>query len=145
MITQQRYFIIIGLLFSLLSCQQTEQASNSNAIEGFQKVVSDSLWEKHFEDCHLLVALTWHPAEDGDLAEAKRNVPELHEKTVKLYQAQLPSTYQNFEKPITDLYKSVEKLNTDWNTISKDSVSLVESLKLIHDQMHVLTRLKSGS
>ena len=67
------------------------------------------IWED-LERFHQAIALTFHPAEDGDFEPVKNDSKELVEAAEKLSSSKLPSYFDKNENLKNELYTILEKL-----------------------------------
>ncbi len=98
----------------------------------FSSFVQIDVWEE-LEVFHQAIALTFHPAEDGDFEPVKNDSDELVEAAENLLNSKLPAY---FEKNETQKFKN-ELQNTLQKLVkqSKDLHTLVQEKKMTDQQL----------
>lgn len=95
------------------------------------------------KDFHLVMAQTFHPAEEGNLKPIRERSGEMLEKAKKVQTSPIPASFDKAEirLAINDLVKGAETLHkTALKKKSKDA-ELVKQLTALHDVFHTIQGL----
>ncbi len=94
-------------------------------------------WMKAKEDFHMALALTFHPAEDGDLQPLKDDYKSLVELSSEWRRMPLPQNYKN--SALGDNLIQLHNLSKDISELIKENKEeslLMEAIIKLHDQYH---------
>lgn len=134
-------FLSIALVFGFIAFTSFSQ----------KKLIQIDVWEE-LEAFHLSIALTFHPAEDGDFEPVKNDSDELVEAAEKLSISKLPAYFEKpeNEKLKIELQTAVEKLlkkaNELHNLVKKEKATdteLLAELNTLHSIYHHIEDLNS--
>lgn len=137
-----RYNIIFRLMLLgltgifLFSCnnQSTTQETSST-----DQAAIETEWDKLKEDYHMVMAETFHPAEEGDLEPINTKYQELAKKAQIWAQAALPAKYDttNLAENLQILAKASKDIGYVIEAESSDE-EITAALFKLHDQFHLI-------
>lgn len=133
----------VGALWNVVNwdvvSEKYEMALNNPLLKTIEK---DSWME--LRDFHKVMAQTFHPMEEGDLAPIKSRSGELLEKANLLSSNEAPASFRTpeIQKAISDLVKGSAQLHKLVGKKKKDA-QIKESLTQLHDIFHVIQGLCS--
>lgn len=116
----------------------------------FSSFIQIDIWQE-LEVFHQAIALTFHPAEDGDFEPVRNDSDELLEAAEKLSISKLPVYFDKSENEIlkNELQITVEKLvkqSKDLHSLVEKKVSdgiLLEELGNLHKTYHHIEELNN--
>lgn len=107
----------------------------------FLKVIEKDAW-KELKDFHMVMAQTFHPAEEGKFEAIKERSGELLAKAKLLNSNPMPTSFSTPEmkKATATIVKGAEELN---KLVAKkvDNKKLMDKLNKLHDDFHVIQGL----
>lgn len=124
------------------------------AFSSFNQIKKNSqtdVWEE-LETFHQAIALTFHPAEDGDFEPVKNDSDELVEAAEKLSTSKLPAYFEKMENEElkNDLQTTLEKLvkqSTDLHNLVETKKAsdkeLLAELNNLHSTYHHIEELNN--
>lgn len=107
------------------------------------KTIEKSCWEA-LNNFHMVMAQTFHPAEDNDLKPIRQRSGELLARAVDLKNSKTPASFDTPEikKAIDELVKGATELDKINNKKATDA-QLKEKLSKLHDTFHEIQGLCS--
>lgn len=107
------------------------------------KLIEKDAWAE-LKAFHVVMAQTFHPAEDGDLKPIRARIGEMHEKAVLLQNAKIPQSFATAEikNAIGRLVTGSAELKKLVDKKAKDPVVL-EKITKLHDVFHEIQGLCS--
>ncbi|PIY10923.1 MAG: hypothetical protein COZ18_05095 [Flexibacter sp. CG_4_10_14_3_um_filter_32_15] len=140
----KQLFSFIALVFVFIAFSSFSQKK--------QRIQIDA-WEE-LEAFHLSIALTFHPAEDGDFEPIKNDSDELVEAAQNLLKAKLPAYFEKSESENlktelqTALQKLVQQSKDLHNLVQTKKVTdaiLLEELNNLHSTYHHIEELNNNA
>ena len=104
--------------------------------------IEKDTWQE-LKDFHVVMAQTFHPAEDGNLDPIRKRSGEMLARAVSLQKSSIPPSFNRPEirKAIGDLVKGAADLDKAVrNKRTKDAV-IVQKLTALHDVFHIIQGL----
>jgi hypothetical protein len=140
-----RLFLSIALVFTFLVAGSFIQKTQPT------QLVQIDVWEE-LESFHQAIALTFHPAEDGDFEPVKNDSDELVEAAKKLLISKLPAYFEKMENKElknelrTTFQKLVKQSKELHNLVEQKKVTdkiLLEELSNLHSTYHHIEELNN--
>ena len=107
----------------------------------FLKVIEKDAW-KELKDFHMVMAQTFHPAEEGKFEPIRERIGEMVSKAKLLNNNPMPTSFATPEmkKATETIVKGAEEIN---KLVSKkaDNKKLMDKLTKLHDDFHVIQGL----
>lgn len=107
----------------------------------FLKVIEKDAW-KELKDFHMVMAQTFHPAEEGKFEPIRERIGEMVSKAKLLNNNPMPTSFATPEmkKATETILKGAEEIN---KLVSKkaDNKKLMDKLTKLHDDFHVIQGL----
>jgi superoxide dismutase len=121
------------------------EAVNSNYTAALKSQLLVTLERETWEELHqyhVVMAETFHPAEEGNLEPIRTRSGEMVEKAIALQKGKIPASFNTPEvkKTIADLVKGSEEVNKLVQKKAGDKVVL-ERLTALHDTFHIIQGL----
>jgi hypothetical protein len=126
-------FMIFSVAVSVVSCQSTqaeEKTVELNATEG-------DAWDQAMDAYHSVMSVTFHPAEEGNLAPLKERHKELADLSQSWAQVEVPEKFQG-----KDLENMLEELKSQSVALSEmveggsSDEELTDAITALHDVFH---------
>ena len=97
---------------------------------------NEEMWLQLKDDFHMLIAETFHPAEEGDLAPLKEKSKELYTSAKKWHLAKVPPKFT--DDRLNELLKEMheESKNIHDNLQSLNDEELMKKIYHLHDLFH---------
>ncbi len=143
--SQSSLLLFIAILSTILFLSSFARSTKSDQKDN---------WEE-LEIFHRAIALTFHPAEDGDFEPIKNDSDELVEAAQNLLNGNLPAYFEKIEnkKLKITLQKELQKLvqqSTDLHSLVEEEQEekvtdkvLLEKLSSLHDTYHRIEELNN--
>ncbi len=133
----------LGAIWNVIDWKKVGE-NYSNAIKSpLLKIIEKDSWQA-LKDFHMVMAQTFHPAEEGNFKPIRERSGEMLSQAKLLLNSKIPTSFQSPEikKALTDLVDGSMKLDKLVSKKAKD-VKLMESLTKLHDTFHVIQGLCS--
>jgi superoxide dismutase len=117
--------------------QKYEAALNDPLLLRIEK----DTWQA-LKDFHLVMAQTFHPAEEGNLKPIRERSGEMLEKAQRLTTSAIPASFDkaDIKKAIADLVEGAQKLDKTIRKKGKDAV-ITKQLTDLHEVFHTIQGL----
>ncbi len=138
------FFIAIPFL-GMLSCSESN-TSNQGEIAVTEEVVETNPWDEAMDSYHDVMAATFHPAEENNLAPLKERYKELVDQSISWGEISIPEKHQGKE-----LENRLEELKSQSISLSEmieggsSDEDLKEAIVALHDVFHgIMGACKDG-
>ena len=129
--------ISVGLFFT--SCNDTSTSSEEETTTEVEddQVAIEKAFDDLKEDYHLIMAETFHPAEEGDLEPLKTRYAELASKSTAWNAATMPNKYveNGLDKSLALLAKESKEIGDLVQSGASDE-DLTKAMFALHDRFH---------
>jgi superoxide dismutase len=107
------------------------------------KDIERDAWQS-LKDFHMVMAQTFHPAEEGNLKPIRERSGEMLTKAMALQNSTIPASFNTPEikKALADLVKGSEDLDKTIRKKGKDPV-VIKKITALHDTFHIIQGLCS--